>query len=170
MTAFVRIARLLALGTVVVLSCPAGGAPRLKDRPHGSFPGTWRQQAVEFDGNDLTEANRSLRMHWVVTDTTIRMVGAGGTDRGHWTYRANPDKSPAELDLNTEVDGKPVTYPCIYKVEGDTLTVCLQNFPDRGRPTRFQTTPDGGVAKYVHVRAKAGDEMGTDVPPAGDQK
>jgi uncharacterized protein (TIGR03067 family) len=145
---------------------PAVAAPRLKEAPRGTFLGTWRQHSAVFDGNDITEANRPARLHWVVTETTITIYSAGGVNCGHWTYALDPNKSPAELDLTTKVGGKPVTYPCIYKVEGDELTVCLQNFPERGRPKKFETHPESGIIMTVHKRAKAGDEKGRDLPAA----
>jgi hypothetical protein len=64
--------------------------------------------------------------------------------------------------------GKEVTYPCIYKLDGDELTFCLQNYPDKGRPTSFESKPGSGIGKFVYVRAKAGDEK--NLAPAKDKK
>jgi len=158
--------RLAIVSALVFAAIPLAGAPRLKDPREPQMEGTWRMASGEFDGKDLMEANRGSRTHWVITDTTITIYTAGGEYRGHWTYRVAPAARPAEIDLTTRVDGPAVTYPCIYSLEDGKLTVCIQNFPDRGRSKGFEAKPDSGVAKYDFVRVKPGDEKGRDLDPA----
>jgi uncharacterized protein (TIGR03067 family) len=165
-TALTPFRLVIACAVVIAATTPLAAAPRLKDPREPQMEGTWRMVGGEFDGKDLMEANRGSRTHWVITDTTITIYTAGGDYRGHWTYRVAPGARPAEIDLTTRVDGPPVTYPCVYSLEDGNLTVCIQNFPDRGRPKAFEAKPDSGVAKYVFVRAKPGDEKGRDPQPA----
>jgi uncharacterized protein (TIGR03067 family) len=132
-------------------------APRIKDPKDEKLLGTWKQTHCEFEGKDNTESEKPFRNHWVITDTTITIHNKG-TYSGHWTYRLDPTKQPVAIDLSTTAGGKPVTYPCIYKLEGDELTLCLQNFPEKGRPQSFETRAGSGVGKFVYIRAKAGDE------------
>ncbi|HKA08646.1 MAG TPA: TIGR03067 domain-containing protein [Gemmataceae bacterium] len=158
--------RLLTVSALyIAVTIPLAAAPRLKDPREPQMEGSWRMSSGEFDGKDLMEANRGSRTHWVITDTTITIYTAGAEYRGHWTYRVAPAARPAEIDLTTRVDGPPVTYPCVYSLEDGKLTVCIQNFADRGRPKAFEAKPDSGVAKYVFVRAKPGDEKGRDPDP-----
>jgi len=166
-TLLFRFNRVLALVVLLVAATiPLAGMPRLKDPREPQMEGTWRMASGEFGGKDLMEANRGSRTHWVITESTITIYTAGGEYRGHWTYRVSPGVRPAEIDLTTRVDGPPVTYPCIYALEGGKLTVCIQNFPERGRSKGFEAKADTGVAKYVFVRAKPGDEKGRDADPA----
>jgi len=144
-------------GLGFVVSIPAGGAPRDKDPREEKLEGTWRQTHAEFDGQDNTEGERPFRNHWMITRDRITIY-VKGAHSGAWSYRLDPSRKPAAIDLTTTAGGKDVTYPCIYKLDGDELTVCLQNFPERGRPQSFETKPGSGVGKYVYVRARPGDE------------
>lgn len=152
---------------LVVALCAAqqasqvAAAPRLKDAKDEKLIGTWKQTHVEFEGTDHTDGERPTRNHWVITDTTISIF-THGKYNGHWTYKLDPAKRPTPIDLTTTSGGKPVTYPCIYKLDGDELTFCLQNFPEKGRPQSFESKPGSGVGKFVYVRAKPGDEKAAD--------
>jgi len=160
-----RLAWLVALGLAGVSFRPAGGAPRDKNPREEKLEGTWRQTHAEFDGQDNTEGERPFRNHWVITRDRIT-IHVKGAQSGGWSYRLDPSKKPAVIDLTTSVGGKEVTYPCIYKLDGDELTICLQNFPERGRPQSFESKPGSGVGKYVYVRTKPRDEKG----PSPDKK
>jgi uncharacterized protein (TIGR03067 family) len=157
---------LAAAALLLAATVPLAGMPRLKDPREPQIEGTWRMVNGEFDGKDLMEANRGSRTHWVITDSTITIFTVGGEYRGHWTYKVAPGVRPAQIDLTTRVDGPAVTYPCVYSLEDGKLTVCIQNFPDRGRPKAFEAKADSGVARYVFVRTKPGDEKGRDIDPA----
>jgi uncharacterized protein (TIGR03067 family) len=156
-------ARRLGWLLILVAAVSAGGAPRDKNPREEKLEGTWRQTHVEFEGNDNTESERPSRNHWVITRDTITIWTTQGHSGG-WSYRLDPTSKPAAIDLTTTGGGKEVTYPCIYKLDGDELTFCLQNFPEKGRPTSFESKPGSGVGKFVYVRAKAGDEKAP--PPA----
>ena len=49
------------------------------------------------------------------------------------------------------------TYPSIYKLEQDRLTVLLQSFPKQGRPLDFLPRRAIGVGRHVFVRVKSGE-------------
>ena len=156
----IRCAVVLVVAGAVTLGSVA--APRLKEPADARLPGTWRQVHAEFDGVNQTARNHN---HWVITGATITIF-MEGANRGQWTYRLDPSKTPAEIDLTSHVGQTPVTYPCIYKLDGDKLTLCLQNFPGRGRPKNYETSRDSGIVKYVYVRARPGDEK---APPPIDK-
>lgn len=113
--------------------------------------GTWKQVFSGQEGKDRSEAELPFRNHWVITDSTItifiRKQSGGG-----WKYRIDPSKKPATLDL-TVVGGD--TYPSIYQLEGDRLTVLIQSFPKRGRPRDINSWSDPGIGRHVYVRVKA---------------
>ena len=151
----------------LVVAVVASGAPRDKNPREEKLEGTWRQTHVEFEGVDQNAGERPTRNHWVITRDTITIW----TTRGHsgaWSYRLDPSRKPATLDLTTTSGDKEVTYPCIYKLDGDELTVCLQNSPEKGRPTTFESKPGSGIGKFVYARSTAGDEKAP--PPAGDKQ
>ena len=69
----------------------------------------------------------------------------------------HPDQNPKAIDLTPEGDSagplKGKTYPGIYKIEGDTLTLCLSIKADSKRPTKFATKDTYWVLD-VYKRAK----------------
>lgn len=167
MTGARRVGWLFAPGLACVVCWPAGGAPRDKNPREEKLEGTWKQTHVEFEGTDQNAGERPYRNHWVITRDTITIWTTQGHSGG-WSYRLDPTKKPATLDLTTSAGGKEATYPCIYKLDGDELTVCLQNFPEKGRPQSFESKPGSGVGKFIYVRAKPGDEKAP--PPTKDKQ
>ena len=79
----------------------------------------------------------------------------GGKTTSAWTFTCDPKKDPAEIDLTREAPlGVPL--PGIYKLNGDTLTVCVST-NQRQRPTSFDPTEGPGVMRTVYKRVKAKD-------------
>jgi RNA polymerase sigma factor (sigma-70 family) len=66
-------------------------------------------------------------------------------------YKLGPAKKPKELTITTENDG---TILGIYKLERDTLTVCLCDENDNDRPTEFASKEGTKVVLIVLKREK----------------
>lgn len=116
-----------------------------------AIEGMWQQVHGEFQG----EVNRGDSNRWRITNDTITILGRtaqGDQNLGSWNYRIDFSKNPATLDLTPTNLTRPVTYPCVIHVEGNRLTVCLQNYPDRGRPHDFISRPNSGIGKYVYEK------------------
>lgn len=148
---------------VLFLLAVAGGAagapaplPRRAPVVPQRFEGTWKQTSVWSEGKDATEGHEPYRLHWVIKGDRITIFTKGKVDCGSWTYRRDPSRNPATLDL-TPVHLPDVTYPCVYQLEGDRLTVLIQSFPQRGRPRNLQDWEGAGVGKHVFERVKSGE-------------
>jgi uncharacterized protein (TIGR03067 family) len=84
------------------------------------------------------------------------------------TFKLDPSKKPKAIDLS--VGGKNIRG--IYKLEGDTFTICA-NEPDKdGRPGEFKTGPGSGTVLMVLKRVKPGcaDEHPVAFVAPGDKK
>jgi uncharacterized protein (TIGR03067 family) len=74
-------------------------------------------------------------------------------------FKLDPTKSPKTLDQSTEYKGDklPISKPvqAIYKLDGDTLTICYQGYYDKGkRPTEFSAAKGSDRKIYVLKREK----------------
>jgi uncharacterized protein (TIGR03067 family) len=124
-----------------------GPAPKGQDEaPGGAGPGVqgamgikgqWKLVRCEFEGQEqkqeLTTQNR-----WIISEDKITIFTGGpkgDQNRGSWQYKLNPVAEPAAIDLMVVTGtAKGTVLPSIYRLEGDMLIVCIQNFPERGRP------------------------------------
>jgi uncharacterized protein (TIGR03067 family) len=135
------------------------GAPALKDAPRGerAVVGEWQMESMTVNGRPRAVGADPLR--YAFTADGLWFTFRGGrrpatTDRAYFT---NPRANPPTLDLKydaAEQDGTIVLG--IYKVVGDTLTICLR----RGtgdRPTAFESSADVRTTLYTFRRVKPTD-------------
>lgn len=127
----------------------AAGAPAPKDRPPiaGALVGEWAvlevggrppagPQAVEFTADGKV------------------MFRAGPRPPNADRYRADPARAPAEIDIDP-FDTHQLSARGIYRVAGDTLTLCLAH--GGPRPTRFESPAGSKVTLMTLQRVKTKD-------------
>lgn len=131
--------------------------------------GLWRLVRGEFEGKDTTEAQVEARTRWTISADTITIFHKGNKG-GSWKYKLDPKAQPPAIDLTASGPQGDTVMPCIYQLEGDRLTVCIQNFPAKGRPKDFITTPNSGIGKYVYARMKPEEVKLFDHPPPPPDK
>lgn len=78
---------------------------------------------------------------------------------GDVSFKIDPTTTPKVMDWTYDnperLKGK--TRRGIYRLDGDTLTICFNVNPDREeRPTRFETGPESGLFLHVYKRADRG--------------
>jgi uncharacterized protein (TIGR03067 family) len=141
----------LTILTAVLL---LGAAPG-RDTARGdseSLEGTWSLVSVEINAQPLSmDKLKDSRLVVKGVSYSFRL----GDARLAMTYKLDPGKSPKTLDLTlTEGPDKGKTYHAIYRLEGDTLTICRSVEPDKERPTEFATMPGSGLMLVVWKRDK----------------
>ncbi|HEY1186229.1 MAG TPA: TIGR03067 domain-containing protein [Gemmata sp.] len=142
--------RTLGLGlalAVVALGCgkkdsPAPGAPGGAVAP-ASLEGGWKIVVMESAGEKnmipAGKATNKIR----ATATQLIATTAGGKD-DPLNYKLDPSKTPHEIDLTeTDEKGKRLALYGIYKLEGDTLTICVvESENPADRPKEFKTSKE----------------------------
>ena len=76
----------------------------------------------------------------------------GYTGTSKLRFRLDAAKSPKQLDLTADFGGGELTTPGIYKIEGDTHTLCLPTSLGGVRPKEFKSVE--GVTLMVFKRAE----------------
>jgi uncharacterized protein (TIGR03067 family) len=152
---------LLALGATLLLAAAprgeqAGQAQSNADR----LQGTWQLAAVEVNQKPISLASLKEGDTPVVGRLVIKSESYSfrlGKTRLELTYKLRPGEKPNAIDL-TVTDGpqKGQTYYGIYRLRGDTYTICRPVEPGKERPTAFATTPNSGLMMVVwkHVPAR----------------
>jgi len=70
-----------------------------------------------------------------------RAVFFGGKKDHQREFTIDPAESPKHIDMTRQFEDRKDTFPGIYKIDGDTLKLCVDDF-GRDRPAEFKTTKD----------------------------
>jgi uncharacterized protein (TIGR03067 family) len=131
--------------TVLLL---AAGAPALKDKsPAPALIGQWSPETVTAGSRTVpTEADR-----WEFRrDGTWSMYNQGA-EISTGTFAPDPQQSPAAMDLTDGLRRR--TYLCRYRVDSDTLVLCIGNATD-DRPGDTDAGPRSTVWVFRRVEDK----------------
>ena len=141
----------------------AGAATRAADPAADEvkkLQGEWRAVEVELKGKKLTKDDAEAKsMRFVIKDNglTFQNTEKAGRERKQ-TFKLDPGKTPKEIDI-TSLDGqeKDKTAACIYKLDGDRLTICMPYFVKDSsvRPKEFKAGGDDGLMLLTLERVKA---------------
>lgn len=113
--------------------------------------GKWTISKATVGGTDYTAKFSSLRLE-LTPDGAYTLVVNGKTDKG--TVKVDPTKTPKEMDvLGKEGPNAGKTIKTIYKLDGDTMTVCYE-LGDGPRPTAFESKAGTTVFLAEYKRAK----------------
>jgi uncharacterized protein (TIGR03067 family) len=142
----VRVAIVAALALLGVAAARAGG-PATTDKD--ALQGRWRLTSAEI--------NKQVIPRKKLKDGDVGMVGTltikgdcysfrMGKTRLEFTFKVNASTKPRAIDLTvSEGPQKGQTYHGIYKVEGNTYTICRSVEPGKQRPDEFVTRPGSGL-------------------------
>jgi uncharacterized protein (TIGR03067 family) len=129
------------------------GAPALKDPPKEDLPslvGEWDVKSRMVGGQRKDPVDGSTVKF--TADGGAKFTG-GPSIAG--TYTADPTKDPAEFDIKPSATTTAPGLTGIYRVDGDTLILCLiQKGP---RPTKFESPPGSRVLLFTVKRVAKKD-------------
>ena len=113
--------------------------------------GTWTVVSMEMDGKFMSaEARQKIKL----TLDGENYVFKNGDGGNAGLYKIDPSRDPKELNIvigGGEEKGK--VYLAIYKIDGDTMTQCME-LSNKNRPHEFTGKAGSGCALEIWQRQK----------------
>jgi uncharacterized protein (TIGR03067 family) len=145
--------RTFIFAAVVVWLAPCAAA-RADDKPAEKeskmLEGTWQLVEGQIAGNQFpAEVAKGIKL---TLSPGKYVVTAESKDEG--TVKYLPDTSPKAMEVTgTAGPNKGKTYPAIYELKGDTLTICY-DLSGKARPTEFKSKPGTLLFLATYNKAK----------------
>ncbi|HZZ80336.1 MAG TPA: TIGR03067 domain-containing protein [Gemmataceae bacterium] len=132
---------------------------------------------LAFAGDDITQAIKkdrsALQGTWKVTESVSKgekappedlalifrgdaiLIREDGKTAENFSFLLNPSKTPKEIDLTLKVGPQKGRIDrAIYKLDGDTLRICIQTDKDGPRPAGFASPKNSSIWLVVLQRTK----------------
>jgi uncharacterized protein (TIGR03067 family) len=137
-------------GALAVFVLAAGETADPSKQDLERMQGDWAAESMIRDGQAFADADAQAFFRTVKGDayTVYRFSKAAGKG----TMKLDANKSPKTVDFVPD-GGKLPPIAGIYKLEGDTLTLCYAP-PGKPRPATFASDPDSGLTLSVWQREK----------------
>lgn len=129
-------------------------APATADDKAGldKLKGTWKAVKLVNDGEEGD--SEQIRNQRLVIEASGKFTLKMSDNEIEGTLKVDPDESPAHLDATHKSDdGEGGVVHCIYKLEGDRLTICWSDSGDR--PTEFAAEAGSGNRLMVLERDRS---------------
>jgi uncharacterized protein (TIGR03067 family) len=121
-------------------------------KEYDKFEGTWKMESFTVDGKP-TPIETFAEFRMTLKGENFTTVTAEGKTNG--TYKVDPSKSPKTIDITFTggpLDG--LTMLGVYKLDGDTYTVCLPAGGGKERAKELASKPGSGLVLEVLKRVK----------------
>ena len=121
------------------------GQPKVNDQDR--IQGTWRLVSASENGNEIGKEEFSGSTLVITKAKLIFNVFNDGKfqEKKEWTYKLDPGKTPRHLNITSRMGAA----KAIYKIEGNTLKIVMDEDGNRGRPTAFQSVPNSANDLYM---------------------
>jgi uncharacterized protein (TIGR03067 family) len=136
---------------LLALSLPLG-APALKDPPTKmpSIVGEWVRIGHTQTGQPVAVGRENHHQVFTAEGEWVYWYGDGRAQPGGKTYAIDIKQSPPTIDIFLN-PAKDDGWRGIYKIEKDTLTLCLIKIPGQ-RPKTFESSADKPTNVWVFQR------------------
>ena len=119
----------------------AVAAPGDKEAPKKEVPtlvGEWDGEKAVRGGKERPVPEGGVTVTFKEDGKMLFKEGNKAEEEG--TYKSDAKKTPGEIDISPPKEEG--TLIGIYKIEGDTLTICLSDKGSTDRPSKFES-PEG---------------------------
>ena len=135
----------LVIGLAALLGAPGPKEDPKKDAP--SLVGEWvPTMALRGGKPDMPPAGTSIAF---TADGKVLLREGNQAKPEEGTYKTDPKKDPAEIDITPPDKDKSPLVIGIYKLEKDTLTLCMIMGTDR--PKKFES-PEGSEVMLITLQ------------------
>jgi uncharacterized protein (TIGR03067 family) len=127
----------------------AVAAPGDKEAPKKETPtlvGEWDGEKAVRGGKERPVPAGGITVTFKADGKMLFKEGNNSAEDG--SYKADAKKEPAEIDISPPGEG---TLVGIYKLDGDTLTICLSEKGSTDRPTKFES-PEGTNVMLITLK------------------
>jgi len=134
-------------------------APALKDRPNKAtdLTGEWVVESSVANGRPRPTGKEPQR-YVFAADGTWTIYRGERKLYGNRAYRTDPAADPPAITLKYEADLQDGSEAQgIYRVNGDTLTLCYTRSGNGRPPTAFESLPGSGFSLIILKRARPKD-------------
>ena len=139
----------------ILMTALALGAPALKEPPKkdGGIVGEWVVERLTIAAEDEPQPADCDRIMFDSAGKYFRRQGSTGELRKIGTYSVDVTAKPMTIDMEAHTPGGG-KWQGIFKIEDDTLTLCLPPLERPARPTTFESPKDSFNQLYVYKRVK----------------
>lgn len=115
-----------------------------------SLAGKWQVSDAEIDGKKVTDTFKDVVLTIENGNYTVKLGAM--EDKG--TVGVDSSKKPKSMDVTgTEGVNRGKTFPCIYELKDDTLTICY-GLDFATRPAELKTSEKSNRLLIVYKRKK----------------
>jgi len=132
-------------GLVLAVGAPGGNDAPKKEAP--SVVGEWDGEKAVRGGMERPIPDGGVKVTFTADGKFL--FKEGSKEEGTGSYKVDATKTPGEIDITPPKEDGP--HIGIFKIDGDTLTICLAEKGSTDRPTKFES-PDGSNNMLVTLK------------------
>ncbi|SRR6266545_6352284 len=145
--------RLIPFVSLALFLGTAATADDKSDAELKALVGIWKVEKAELGGKDITEVLQVLKFEILAGG---KYTAEHGDNKDEGTFTVDPSKKPKQMVVKgMSGPSKGKIIKAIYKLDGDTLTICYDFNADKSEyPQKFESKPDTKLLLTTYKREK----------------